>query len=303
MAMAKNFKLLDLSGTGEYYNMGGLFDIKDKCIILSTNEITTKNVERLMLNNLGKFPDGSRFTIFAGSHGSEDGTFGETTDKEQGSMIQDYRRMVRRIKNKKADIIKEKKYKLQNVIPVGLLVGFEDELEEVLEDSVEPYMDQILKDEDPHVIILAFCYTNVNVLLCKMMELGVLSVLAAKMERGLISNGTCHALSQGQRKPMAQIKEDHIEHKDGLDNAKSRNIFLYGSPGTGKTILIKLFVRMRVEFYKRLLQKTGASTPINVIIAVYREDAVQLMEEFKKDFSDLVGDPKIKEEFKSFGIE
>ena len=167
---------------------------------------------------------------------------------------------------------------------------------------MEPYLDQILKDEDPHVIILAFCYTNVNVLLCKMMELGVLSMLAAKMERGIISNGTCHALSQDQRKPMGQIKEDHMDHKDGLDNAQSRNIFLYGSPGTGKTVLIKLFVRMRVAYYKRLLQKTGASTPINVIIAVYRDDAVQLMEEFQKDFSDLVEDPKVNQEFKSFGI-
>ena len=94
-----------------------------------------------------------------------------------------------------------------------------------------------------------------------------------------------------------------MDHKDGLDNAKSKNIFLYGSPGTGKTILIKLFVRMRVEFYKRLLQKTEDSTPINVIIAVYRYDARQLMEQFKEDFADLVEDPKIKEEFKSFGIE
>ena len=66
--------------------------------------------------------------------------------------------------------------------------------------------------------------------------------------------------------------------------------------------MLKLFVRMRIAYYKRLLQKTGASTPINVIIAVYRADAVQLMWQFKEDFADLVEDPKIKEEFKSFGI-
>ena len=59
---------------------------------------------------------------------------------------------------------------------------------------------------------------------------------------------------------------------------------------------------MRVEFYKRLLQKTGASTPINVIIAVYREDAKDLMKQFETDFSDLVEDPKVNQEFKSFGI-
>ena len=69
-----------------------------------------------------------------------------------------------------------------------------------------------------------------------------------------------------------------------------------------KEVLMKLFVRMRVAYYKRLLQMTKASTPINVIIAVYRDDAVQLMEEFQKDFSDLVEDPKVNQEFKSFGI-
>ena len=42
---------------------------------------------------------------------------------------------------------------------------------------------------------------------------------------------------------------------------------------------------------------------INVIIAVYRDDAVELMEEFKQDFADLVEDPKVNEEFKSFGIQ
>ena len=149
---------------------------------------------------------------------------------------------------------------------------------------------------------MAFCFSNVNVLLSTMMEVGVLPVLAAKMERGLISNGTCHGMSQGQRIPMGQIKEDHMDHKDGLENAQSRNIFLYGSPGTGKTILIKLFVRMRVEFYKILLQKTEDSTPINVVIAVYRSDAKDLMKQFETDFSDLVEDPKVNQEFKSFGI-
>ena len=111
-------------------------------------------------------------------------------------------------------------------------------------------------------------------------------------------------MSQDQRISLKTIMDDHMAHKDSLNwkDIKLLDIFLYGSAGTGKTVLIKLFVRMRVAYYKRLLQKTKASTPINVIIAVYRMDAVQLMEEFQKDFSDLVEDPKVNQEFRSFGI-
>ena len=67
--------------------------------------------------------------------------------------------------------------------------------------------------------------------------------------------------------------------------------------GTGKTEILKHVVRMRTEFYKRIHKEDPCM--INVIIAVYRADAVQLMEQFKEDFADLVEDPKIKEEFKT----
>ena len=64
------------------------------------------------------------------------GTFAKTTDAERGSMIQDHQKLDRRIKE-------EKKFTFAPVNPFGILDSFENELEEVFEDSVDPYMNQI----------------------------------------------------------------------------------------------------------------------------------------------------------------
>ena len=67
--------------------------------MLSTQSINTHDVEEVLTSNLDKFPVGAHFTIFAGSHGCPDGTFGKTTLQEQGSMLNEYRKMMTRIKD------------------------------------------------------------------------------------------------------------------------------------------------------------------------------------------------------------
>ena len=255
-------------------------------------------LKTLMLKNLEEFPIGAHFSIFAGSHGSDDGNFGDTTEAQRGSMINEYSAMIANIKSKQPDVIKKRKYKFEGVKPIGKVGGYLNH--EVHDDLLDAYMEQILKDKHPHVILLGFCYSNKSVLVSMMMELGVLPVVAAKMERGMISNGTCHKVAKNQRKPLKVVKDDHIEHKNSLENAKSKNVFLWGSTGTGKTEILKLILRMRIAFHKRIHQKN--SCKINVIIGAYRTDAKNLMKVFEEDFSDLLSDEKLNVQFKSFGI-
>ena len=206
--------------------------------------------------------------------------------------------MIANIKEKKPDVIRKRKYKFESVKPVGEVGGYLNH--EVHDDSLDTFMEQMLIDKHPHVILLGFCYSNKSVLVSMMMELGVLPVVAAKMERGMISNGTCHKVAKNQRKPLKVVKDDHIEHKHSLENAMSKNVFLWGSTGTGKTEILKLILRMRIAFHKRIHQKN--SCKINIIIAAYREDAKNLMNMFKEDFSDLLSDEKLNVQFKFFDI-
>ena len=86
MATTRDFKLFNISDIAEF-KLCNIFDIKDGCIILTTNEVRTLDVEDLMLKNLENFPIGTHFSVFAGSHGSHDGNFGDTTETQRGSMI------------------------------------------------------------------------------------------------------------------------------------------------------------------------------------------------------------------------
>ena len=194
-------------------------------------------------------------------------------------------------------LIKEKNIRFE-IRFVGKLPGFDTHLVNCHE--LKGTMDNMMGSEDPYVVILAFCYTSKSILRAMMMEMGYLAILSTKAERSLLSGGTCHKVAECQQTPLKKVRLDQTLTKDNLKTAESKNMFLYGSTGTGKTEILKHVVRMRTEFYKRIYKEDPCM--INVIIAVYRADAVQLMEQFKEEFADLEEDPKIKEEFKSFGI-
>ena len=63
--------------------------------------------------------------------------------------------MLACIKEKKPDVIRERKYKFDGVITIGQVDGFDND--EVHDDLLDSYMERILTDEHPHVIILGFC--------------------------------------------------------------------------------------------------------------------------------------------------
>ena len=62
-----------------------------------------------------------------------------------------------------------------------------------------------------------------------------------------------------------------------------KNIILYGSAGTGKTLMLVEIMRMKVAHYKMLADK-----PIKVIIATYQPlfaKTDQLIEDFKTKYN------------------
>ena len=93
------------------------------------------------------------------------------------------------------------------------------------------------------------------------------------------------------------MKDDHLESKS-INNLKWKNIFLWGSHGTGKTIMLEHILRMRIAFYKRI----GVHENLKIFIGVGSESASTLLEEFKENFKDLLSDRKLKVGLDSFKI-
>ena len=273
--------------------------VTESTLIVSHMPRDSTHVRQFLKANMIDFPHGTRIVIYCGTHGAEDGSIGQT-NKDMGDMINIYKQVVGELltkDTKRMKLIKEKNIRFE-IRFVGKLPGFDTHLVNCHE--LKGTMDTMMGSEDPYVVILAFCYTRKSILRAMMMEMGYLAILSSKAERSLLSGGTCHKVAECQQTPLKKVRLDQTLTKDNLKTAESKNMFLYGSTGTGKTEILKHVVRMRTEFYKRIYKEDPCM--INVIIAVYRSDAKQLMAQFKEDFADLVEDPKIKEEFKSFGI-
>ena len=284
-------------GVDNYLKFNGY--VTESTLVVSTRPIHSIDVRRFLKSFMIDFPHQTRIVIYCGTHGGQDGSIGQS-NYDMGDMINQYKQVVGELlteDTKRMKLIKEKNIRFE-IRFVGTLPGFDTHL--VNSHELKGTMDNIMGSEDPYVVILAFCYTSKSILRAMMMEMGYLAILSTKAERSLLSGGTCHKVTECQQTPLKKVRLDQTLTKDNLKTAESKNMFLYGSTGTGKTEILKHVVRMRTEFYKRIYKEDPCM--INVIIAVYRVDAVQLMAQFKEDFADLVEDPKIKEEFKSFGI-
>ena len=242
------------------------------------------------------FPDRTRVQIFCGTHGARDGSFGHTSHHEMGDMINQYKQVVAHVltyDKKRMKIAKEKKIRFE-IKFVGNLPGFEDN-QRVHFNELKGAVGGMMTSDEPYIVILAFCFTNVSILRHMLMEMGVLAILSTKADRSVLTDGTCHKVTECQQTPLNVAQKDHIYTKDNLQSAESKNFLLWGSTGTGKTEILKHLARMRIAFYKRVYKNDPWK--INVIIGVYRGSAGKLFEDLKVDFSDLVKDVKLSVEF------
>ena len=73
---------------------------------------------------------------------------------------------------------------------------------------------------------------------------------------------------------MDNIK-DH-ENCQNISNLKTKNVFIWGSSGTGKTILLAEALSMRVSFYKK------AKVNYKVFVTTYRFNGGKLLEDLMK---------------------
>ena len=199
----------------------------------------------------------ARILIAAGLHGEEDGSLGEADDRFVESSI---RMVVKMVEDNKDEFEK-------------------NNIKMFVEDIADPEKNGALDPEllvkaivacDPTFIILAICYSSVSVINDIFCSAGIYAALVMKEDRGVITERRCVIMDEDQEKIIQFVAQKN-----------PKNIFLWGSSGTGKTLLLSQALTMKMSKYKR-----DGINNIKVIVSNWRAvgDQFQLMQDFKKKY-------------------
>ena len=98
-------------------------------------------------------------------------------------------------------------------------------------------------------------------------------------ERGHITDGRWYRMDESQAEVLKHCSNYHLDDRcSSRGKGTPKNVLLYGSSGTGKTLLGAQLVNMRIGHYKRL------KMDLRVVIIVAEEKVVHLMQSLKKTY-------------------
>jgi DNA replication protein DnaC len=208
------------------------FAVEKLVIISSKEEINMSQWRRYLKDNWERLmPARTRLLVLAGIHGCEDGALGVKEDIEEDGFVADSRKQMEILKKTKAEDIAKKDISI-NVEDIGRHG-----------DMTELDLDKLtiaVKEFDPTVILLAFCWSEKSELNDVLRSAGIYTGMVLRDERAQIIESRHVELDEGQKDFIRTITEK-----------KPRNIFLWGSSGSGKTLLMIEALLMKISQYTR----------------------------------------------------
>ena len=124
-----------------------------------------------------------------------------------------------------------------------------------------------VRDFCPTVILLAFCWSEKSELNDVLRSAGIYTGMILKEERAQITESRHVELDEGQKEFIRTVAEK-----------KPRNIFLWGSSGAGKTLLLIEALLMKISQYRRegrqvevIVTSFYANSSDNVLLIDFRE--------------------------------
>ena len=187
------------------------------CIVTSLKEIDSLEWVEYFIDNWEiLMKKRSKLLVLAGIHGGTDGDIGPNDQ----NLLEDIERQIQRLKIEKATDIYKKKIEI-----ILLDVGkFYDMSTETLDEN---QLVKRVQELDPTIISLAFCHTRTSILNDILRSVGVYSKIILSQDRYNITNGNVFTLDEEQKQIIEKISK-----------TKGRNVILWGSHGTGKTLLL-----------------------------------------------------------------
>ena len=189
---------------------------------------------RYLVNNWGRLVKNRKdsvFLIITGVHGGVTGDIGEPID--DGWMEDSEGQLT---------ILQEKFHKEMEENNISICL---EDLGEYKETQLEE--DKIINDIKKHnqtIIFLAFCYTQESELNDILRSAGIYTALILQEDSATLTEGRYVTLDSVQRSVVEQVSKK-----------ASRNLILYGSSGTGKTLLLCQVLEMRIGQYRREKKK------------------------------------------------
>ena len=126
-----------------------------------------------------------------------------------------------------------------------------------------------VKELDPTIISLAFCHTRTSILNDILRSVGVYSKIILSQDRYNITNGNVFTLDEEQKQIIEKISK-----------TKGQNVILWGSHGTGKTLLLAEVLSIKISQYKKM------GKLMKVIISSYSNNSndAPLMEDLRNNY-------------------
>ena len=234
----------------------GVFTTENFVIITSNIEIDSLQWQRHIRNNWNQLiRPNTKVLVLAGVHGSKDGKVGSVDI----GLFREYEHQIQFLKKKYKEDLEEKKaaFVLEN------MGTYMDETEFNEETFIKA-----VKKHNPTVITIAFCYTNVSVINDMLRLSGIYSFMILSRDRAEITEDKCVALDSTQKQIIKMVAK-----------VQPKNIFLWGSSGTGKTIVLTEVLKMKISHFKRIHIK------LNIFVTSYMAaSGSQLMEDFKQKY-------------------
>ena len=230
----------------------------EKINMMQWKDYVHDNWDRLIREN-------SRLLVLAGVHGGEDGRLGRNEDKVKEAFVETSLRQIKLLKRDFQEEIEEKN------------VSFE--VKDVGDHRNRGMMDEkkfirAVKDFNPTIILLAFCWSRKSELNDLLRAAGIYSTLILREDLAQVTESRHVHLDQDQKSLVEKIAKE-----------EPKNIFLWGSSGSGKTLMLAEALKMKTS------QLTRKGCPFQVIVTTMMGDILlleDLKQKYLKDLSEVV---------------
>ena len=206
--------------------------------------------------------ENTRMLILSGVHGNIDGKLGDREDKFVSSCEAQVKNLRR---NKSEDIeVKNIEFKVEDVGQIDINDHNKRELDE------DKFVEAV-KAFKPTVLVLAFCWSHKSELNDLLRAAGVYGTLILREDLAQITESRQVQLDEGQEELIRRIAEE-----------KPKNVFLWGSSGTGKTLMLCEALKIKISQLRRSGKKD-----VRVFVTTMKGDQPLLKDIEEKYLSDI----------------
>ena len=263
--------------------------VENNVILTTKDEISCQQTFNYLCMNLDRFRIGTEFVVVCGVHGAPGGGMLEADE----DFRYDYEAMFRWFHNEKQykkcaprnskpfELVEKRQYQMGTVVEISSAENPDHKgrynLDEKSKLVLKSEFERLLASKRPIALILASCWSYKGEISAILRSSGIYSTIRLVEDKADITLGNFFKLDSNQIEVLSTVAADH--NQNDPDHLKYKNVFLYGSHGTGKTILLSEIFMMRLAYCK--MHQIDLCKKIFVSFTAYSED-YQLLKDIKE---------------------